>query len=75
MEAPLYRAPIRLKLLGMVGRAQGFRVTSEAEARGTEESRLQAGSLIRKRETHAELKDLHLPRFASGFAGRCAHAQ
>ena len=40
----------------MVGRAQGLRVTSEPEARGTEERRQQAAGLIRKRKTHAELR-------------------
>ena len=39
-----------------MGRAQGFRVTSEPEARGTEEMRQQAAGLIRKRETQAELR-------------------
>ena len=74
MEAPLCRSPRGLSLLGMVGRAQGFRVTSEPEARGTEERRLNSGS-IRKKETHAELGHLHSPRSASVFVGRCAHAQ
>ena len=56
MEAPLCRSPRRLNLLGLRGRAQGFRVTSEPEARGTEEMRQQAAGLIRKRKTHAELR-------------------
>ena len=75
MEAPLCRSPRRLNWLGMVRRAQALRVTSEPEARGTEERRQQTAGLMRERETHAELRDLHSPRSASWFMGRCAHAQ
>ena len=65
-EAPLHRSRRRLNLLGLVGRARGFRISREPQTRGTKGSRMRAARAT-KRETHAALlRQLHRRFSASG---------
>ena len=47
-EVPLRRSRRRLNLLGLVGRARGFRVSRDPQTRGTEGSRVRAARVTKK---------------------------
>ena len=72
---PLRRSRRRLNLLGLVGRARGFRVSRDPQTRGTEGSRVRAASVTKKERNSRRAAETAAPpalRFRMWEAARAS---